>query len=64
MPIGAALAPMLDAPQGHALRPLVDTLRSRAANVGELPSPSERELLLERLRQRGQSEDVTTRFRI
>jgi hypothetical protein len=59
-----ALAPMLDAPQAHGLRTLIDALRSRAANVGVLPPPSERELLLERLRQRGQSDDVTTRFRI
>jgi hypothetical protein len=36
--------------------------RLRARVLGELPIPEERELLLERLRQRGQEEDLTSRF--
>lgn len=46
------------------LQKALGALRARAAGTGDLGAPPERELLLERLRQRGQSEDVTTRFRI
>jgi hypothetical protein len=59
-----ALAPILGAPSGDELRQVLVTLRSRAAAGSELAAPEERELLLERLRQRGQSDDVTTRFRL
>lgn len=58
-----ALAPMLGA-SAEDLRQVLEALRGRAAGAGELGAPPERELLLERLRQRGQSEDVTTRFRV
>jgi xanthine/CO dehydrogenase XdhC/CoxF family maturation factor len=59
-----ALSPMLAGQGAEGLRAALEALRTRAAGVGELGAPSERELLLERLRQRGQSEDVTTRFRV
>jgi hypothetical protein len=58
-----ALAPMLGASAGADRAALQGALRARAATAGELGVPGERELLLERLRQRGQTEDVTTRFR-
>jgi hypothetical protein len=38
----------------------LDRLRARA--LGELPIPENREFLLERLRQRGQDEDLTARY--
>jgi hypothetical protein len=59
-----ALAPMLGGTSGDDLERVVEALRSRSVGLGELPAPPERELLLERLRQRGHSEDVTSRFRI
>jgi hypothetical protein len=59
-----ALAPVLGAPSGEDLKNLLGALRARAAGAGELGTPAERELLLERLRQRGQHEDVTARFRV
>ncbi len=45
-------------------RRALEALRTRANQLTELPVPDERELLLERLRQRHQSEDATTLFRI
>jgi hypothetical protein len=59
-----ALPPVAGAPSGEDRHRLLESLRSRAANVGELPVPEQREFVLERLRQRGQNEDVTTRFRL
>jgi hypothetical protein len=58
-----ALASALGSPARDQLGAALETLRARRQGVEELPVPSERELLLERLRQRGQNEDVTTRFR-
>jgi hypothetical protein len=57
------LPPRTSAARGE-LEAVLDALRARGREVTALPVPSEREFLLEKLRQRGQSEDVTTRFRI
>lgn len=63
-PAARALAPMLGGPAGDEVPKLLAALRARAASVaGELSPPGERELMLERLRQRHQTEDVTARFR-
>jgi hypothetical protein len=61
---GVALTPIAGAPSREELRRALESLRARAASTGELPAPEQRAFLLERLRQRGQHEDETTRFRL
>jgi hypothetical protein len=60
----AGPTPALGALSREELEAALQSLRMRGRAVPELPAASERELYLERLRQRGQSEDVTTRFRV
>jgi hypothetical protein len=60
----AGPTPALGALSREELEAALQSLRMRGRAVPELPAAPERELYLERLRQRGQSEDVTTRFRV